>query len=299
MNLAADEREALARFGLVTRTALSAFLAGYQSARLRGAGGEFAAFRRYEPFDDPRRIDWKVYGRTERAYLRQTEEDSAVFVRLFVDASESMNQPAMGRLAPPRRVAGGSLRMWDFAAQIAFVFALLAARQGDHVSCLPISDHPGTAREVRSLSRIAATLAATVPGGRWPDRLSLSSSVRSMRELCIVISDFCEHHNEITNQLRHWYGVSHELVLLHLHTSSEARHFGGLGRVVTLQEWETDRTLTLNADTAIEQLTAQHAARMHRLRTMFRQPYARYCALDPAQPLLNGFQELAANGIVS
>jgi uncharacterized protein (DUF58 family) len=65
---------------------------GQHSSRSRGAGLEFAQYRAYEPGDEPRRIDWKLYARSDRYFVREAERDSPLGVWLLLDATASMRQ---------------------------------------------------------------------------------------------------------------------------------------------------------------------------------------------------------------
>ena len=66
---------------------------GHVSLR-RGAGLEFADYRRYTPGDDLRYIDWNLYGRTDRLYIKQFQEEEDLYTSLFLDGSASMAHPA-------------------------------------------------------------------------------------------------------------------------------------------------------------------------------------------------------------
>ena len=68
---------------------------GHVSLR-RGAGLEFADYRRYSPGDDLRYIDWNLYGRTDRLYIKQFQEEEELYTSLFLDSSASMAHPAQG-----------------------------------------------------------------------------------------------------------------------------------------------------------------------------------------------------------
>ena len=95
---------------------------GQHVSRNRGAGLEFAQYRAYEPGDEPRRIDWKLYARSDRFFVRESERDSALEVHVLADATASM---AQADLATP------ATTKLDAAQTLAAAIVELAFRQGD------------------------------------------------------------------------------------------------------------------------------------------------------------------------
>ena len=87
----------------------------------KGHGLEFSDYRHYEPGDNPRYIDWKVYGRTDKLYIKQFQEDQDMQVSVFLDASASM-----GIETDPEK--------WDLACRLALSFCYLGLMQQDKVA---------------------------------------------------------------------------------------------------------------------------------------------------------------------
>src|SRR5512146_3511293 len=81
---------------LVARTVVDGFMYGAHHSRMPGAGLEFSQYRSYQPGDDLRRVDWKLFARSDRYFLRDAETDTSVTVRLILDASESMAEESNG-----------------------------------------------------------------------------------------------------------------------------------------------------------------------------------------------------------
>ena len=75
---------------LVARTVVEGFLAGRHRDPRPGAGVEFNQYRGYQPGEDPKRIDWKAYARSDRLYIREAEVERDVTVRFLLDGSASM-----------------------------------------------------------------------------------------------------------------------------------------------------------------------------------------------------------------
>lgn len=149
-----------------------------------GGGIEFADHRDYTAGDDPKYLDWKIYGRTERLLLRQYEEEEDLSVYLLVDRSGSM------AMAPP-----GEVTLFDRALQIAASLAYISLSNLDRVAVVPFADK--VVRPERSLRgkgqffRILRQLSAIELGGqtRLSDALTDFVRKRPRRGLVVIISD--------------------------------------------------------------------------------------------------------------
>src|SRR5512141_1744036 len=86
---------------LVARTVVDGFLYGAHPSHMPGAGLEFSQYRSYQAGDDLRRVDWKLYGRSDRYFVRESEIETSLTLRLVVDAGAS---------GPPAGRRGGTLR---------------------------------------------------------------------------------------------------------------------------------------------------------------------------------------------
>lgn len=116
----ADVRSRLKDLRLTARRAIGAQGIGLHHSRSRGAGLEFAQYRAYEPGDELRQIDWKLYARSDRFFVREAERESPLTVWSVLDATASMDQ---------RDGAHGT--RFDAARALAACIAELALRQGD------------------------------------------------------------------------------------------------------------------------------------------------------------------------
>ncbi|HYD51552.1 MAG TPA: DUF58 domain-containing protein [Gemmatimonadaceae bacterium] len=136
-------------------------LPGAHHSRQRGASSEFAEYRLYRQGDDPRRIDWRLLARSDRAYLRLATDRALLATTLVLDATASMAFPA------PQH------DKWRLAREVAIGLAAVAHAQGDPVGLVV----PLTAAEARALpprtrrgvvGEIAQALDAVEPGGTVP-----------------------------------------------------------------------------------------------------------------------------------
>ena len=112
--------ERLGSLDLVARTVVRGFISGMHRSPFLGSGEDFARHRSYQQGDDTRRLDWRLFGRTDRLYVRLFEEDSNLQAFLIVDASESMGF-----------VGDGSVSKLRYAEFVAAALAHLMLKGGD------------------------------------------------------------------------------------------------------------------------------------------------------------------------
>jgi uncharacterized protein (DUF58 family) len=127
----ADVRSRLKSLRLVTRRAVGQHGIGLHQSHSRGAGLEFAQYRAYEPGDELRQIDWKLYARSDKFFVREAERESPVAAWIIMDASASMGQSDADRPDYAR---------FDAAKGIAACIADLAMRQGDRFGWMALTD---------------------------------------------------------------------------------------------------------------------------------------------------------------
>lgn len=230
---------ALGDLTLAARTVVDGFMYGVHPSRMPGAGLEFSQYRSYQPGDDVRRVDWKLFARSDRYFLRDADTDTSVAVRLVLDASESMAEESDG------------LSKLAYGRMLVAALALLAHRQGDAVGLYPVSGPPGPLepprRQHQHLDRLLYTLERVSPAGAWPpwgqlERLFTSGGQRG---LVVIVSDLYEREREITTAAAKLAVLRHEVLVLHLvgRTELEFPYHG----VITLEELETGRRVEVDA----------------------------------------------------
>ena len=151
MRLPDELRARLRDLHLRARSATGGDGLGMHASRSRGAGLEFAQYRGYEPGDEPRRIDWKLFARSDRYFVREAERDSPLTLWIVIDASASM---ALADRARP------DFSKLEAAKLLAACLIELALRQGDRFGLI-------------ALSADALALVADGSGARQRDRCLL------------------------------------------------------------------------------------------------------------------------------
>jgi uncharacterized protein (DUF58 family) len=167
---------------------------GVHRSRRLGGGSEFSEHKAYSPGDDLRRLDWKVWGRTDRHVVRRFESDRQVEVLLVLDRSGSMAFGTTAGEAAGTRGLPPPDDKWDAARTLALALAFVFLRQGDRVG-LALADGAGAVLlpprgGERQLHELAHQILAAPPGGSTALGEALQDVVgRHPRALVILLSD--------------------------------------------------------------------------------------------------------------
>ena len=240
---------------LAARQLASGLLPGLHASRRTGLAREFSQYRAYQPGDDPRHVDWKLYARSDRYFVRESDVETAVTVRVILDGTASMRHAdTTGPVAGKRK--------FDSARLLAAALAYLAQTQGDQVGLHAVTNGkivsvpPGQQRQ--PFERIVRTLERLEPAGRWPTdprpfHAALLAGSRTAadartREIVVVLTDGHEHGDEIRAALAPLRARRHELLLCHLVGRDELDFpFHG---PVRFEDLETGDLVETDADTA-------------------------------------------------
>jgi uncharacterized protein (DUF58 family) len=181
-----DVRSRLRDLRIVTRRAVGSHGLGLHQSHSRGAGLEFAQYRAYEPGDELRQIDWKLYARSDKFFVREAERESPVAIWILMDISASMSQADASR---------PDYRRIDAAKDIAAAIAELAMKQGDRFGFMALGDEGLTllppATGPRQRDRLLLTLFNVVPAHAFAADAQLGPVWEriGVRDLVILLSD--------------------------------------------------------------------------------------------------------------
>jgi uncharacterized protein (DUF58 family) len=204
---------ALARFGqlsLVARAVVEGLISGVHRSPYKGFSVEFAEHRQYYPGDEIRHIDWRAYGKTDRYYIKEHEEETNLRAYLLVDASGSMGYRGRG------------VSKFQYAQYLAASLAYLMLHQRDAVG-LAIHDQQLRAylpprTHSKQLPHLLHVLEQTQPGGETslaPLWNSLAQRVRR-RGMFLIFSDCFDQLPALLEALRRLRHRRHELLLFHI-----------------------------------------------------------------------------------
>jgi len=190
-----------------SRYAVEGASAGGHRSRRKGLSVEFADYRQYVPGDDLKRIDWRVFGKNERLYLRQSEEETCLQVQLFVDKSASMGY------------GSGKMTKYRYASILAAAIAYAAIRRQDAAglalfdeSCrsyLPPKSGPEHLRILCNLLHEGESGKGTALAGSLH---TLAERVRR-RGLVVVFSDLLDDVDAVSGALSHFRRRGHDVVV--------------------------------------------------------------------------------------
>ena len=274
--------EVLARIGnleLLARTVVEGFLSGLHRSPYRGRSVDFAEHRGYMPGDDIRRIDWRLFARTDRFYMKEFEADSNTDLVSLLDVSRSM------------RFTSHSLTKLDYGRSLAACLAYLARKQRDRVGLITFDEDvvdfvPPSARHLTVLLHTLDRLDGAIGEGR---RGELSRPLRKAAEAChrrsilVLISDLYEDPRAVLDAVA---GLSHggkDLIVFHLLDPAELRFpFDQPAMYEDLEAGERIPVVPEEARTRYVELVNEHIATLSRVLGENRIDYTQ---LDTSQPL--------------
>jgi uncharacterized protein (DUF58 family) len=254
---------------------------GAHHSRMRGSSAEFTEYRTYRQGDDPRRIDWKLLARSDRAYIRLATERTVLRTMLVVDASASM--------AYPQR----TLAKWAAARRLAVGLAAVAHADGDPVGLVA----PG-ARGVRRLpprtrrgvvAEIARTLDEMSPAGG----AALAPAVTALAGpgRVAVVSDFLSGEDDVVRAIRQCVVAGGEVQAVHV-IACEELDPPTLGVLATDPEDATVRRPLVDASRA--EYVAAFAAWREQLARAVRDAGAGYTAVATDEPSERAVRRIVA-----
>ncbi|MEQ8764912.1 MAG: DUF58 domain-containing protein [Planctomycetota bacterium] len=199
------------RLEIKAREIVEGTISGMHKSPFRGYSVEFAQHREYVTGDDLRHIDWKVYGKSDRFYIKEYEEETNLTTTTLLDMSESM-------------AYGDEKRgtKFDYAATIAATMAYLILKQQDQVALALFDEdvqryvpHSASLSQFRT---VVAELAAAVPTRKTKTSEVFAKMANRLvrRGLVIVISDFLEEPEEILRGLSMLRHRKHDVIAFHV-----------------------------------------------------------------------------------
>lgn len=222
---------------LVARLVVEGYLAGRHRSPGLGGSLEFAEHRPYVPGDDLRRVDWKVYGRTDRWYVRESEQETNLRATLVVDASASMGY-----------ASGENASKWEYARALAASLAWLLLAQQDAVGLATFGDGirafiPPRGGRAQRARLFAALEAEEAGGGTSPEGPFRQLAERLPRRgLLVLISDLLGPPERFLPGLRFFRHSKHEVVVFHVLDPAE-RSLAELPSGEEIVDLETGRSV--------------------------------------------------------
>jgi len=263
----------VARLDLRAKFIVEGFLAGLHASPYHGFSVEFSEHRKYVPGDDIRDIDWSVYARTDKYYLRKYEAETSVTGYLVMDLSASMAYTYRQQLTK-----------FEYAICLAAALGYLMIHQQDPVGLVAFDTGIRTALPPRSkrtqLGNILALLAGLKPAGQTNVAGCLHQVAAMIRTkgLIMLFSDLLTDPEPVLQSLHHLRHRGHEIIVFHILDEAEV-HFPFQG-VIEFRDVEEERKLTLDA----KGMRSDYLQAVHDFRERYKTECARanidYVAID-------------------
>jgi uncharacterized protein (DUF58 family) len=260
---------------LLARTVVDGFMHGQHRSLRKGSSLDFAEHRSYQPGDDLRRIDWRVYGRTDRFYIKEYEADTNASVLFAVDSSGSMNY------------GSGTVSKFAYARMLAASLAWLSQAQGDRVGLATFTDAlvDVIPPSVRHLQRLLHTLAATRAGGTS----QLVTSIEKLGLLAqragiiVLVTDCYARADALGRAVDALRMRGHDLIVFHVVDAAELTLPGDDD--TTFEDAETGQLMPLTPRVLREKYQALVLAHHAALQARCAAAGADYVRLDTSEPL--------------
>jgi uncharacterized protein (DUF58 family) len=201
---------------LVKKKIISSYAGGQKSYR-QGRGIEPVDHREYFPGDDLKFVDWKVYARTEKLFIKRFEEEKSLTTHILVDASNSMN------------FGSHKYTKYDFASMLALGFAYLVTKENEKFSVVSyntdlrdiLQPRRGKRQFFRAINllntqKLGGMTNMEKVGGKYADLIKT-------RSLCIIVSDFLEPIEGIRKGIFHLAKKSRNMIVIHVADPVEKR----------------------------------------------------------------------------
>ncbi len=237
----------LSNLELRARLIVEGFITGLHRSPYHGFSVEFAEHRPYNPGDELRHVDWKVYAKTDRYYIKQYEEETNLRHHVVLDTSPSM-----------RYQGEGPVTKLEYGSYLAAAFHNLMLRQRDATGLIGFDETVHTVRRPKATPGYLRQLLVTLDGFNREEesgqRTSAASALDEVaerigrRSLVVVITDLFENiaqHEDLLRALRHLRHRQHEVIVFHVLESTTERKFRFPDRPMLFRDVETGEEITL------------------------------------------------------
>ena len=210
--------EAIRRIGrleLRARHIVEGLLSGMHRSPFFGQSVEFLQHRQYVPGDDLRHVDWKVWARQDRLYVKQFEEDTNMRCTLLVDVSGSM------------QYGSGPMNKYEYAATLAASLAYLLLKQHDSVGCIAFDEVIRARTTQRSTQAHLSTIVQTLDASKPQNKTDPGSILREIAEtgprrgMIVLLSDLLGDVESTLRGLRLLRQRGHDVLVLHVMDDDE------------------------------------------------------------------------------
>lgn len=271
--------QVLARIGdleLVARTVVEGFVTGLHRSPHLGLSTDFAEHRAYAPGDDTRRVDWRLYARSDRFYVKEFEAETNASVNVLLDVSRSMGYGSEGQV-----------KKLDYARMLAASLLYFSQRQRDRVGVATFDSElvelvPAATRHLDRSLHVLARAQAGRPGQLAQPLRRLAENFRR-RGILVLLSDLYEEPDAIISALHQLRGVGSEIIVMHLLDPAELEF--PFQDAASFQDMEGEEALPVLPDSLRARYRELVAAHIDTLRRKLGDAGMDYFLFDTRRPL--------------
>lgn len=243
----------LDNMALRARLVVEGYIIGQHKSPYHGFSVEFAEHRAYGPGDEIRHVDWKLYGKTDRYYVKQYEEETNLKAYILLDTSRSM------------KYTSSTITKLDYGSYMAAALSYLMLNQRDGIGLILFDEKIKKFIPPRSTSSHLNTVLKQLEKPKFGSDTAIGSVLHEMAErikkrgLVILISDLMDDQNSILSGLKHFRHNKQEIILFHVLDRKELEfdfstrtRFKDMesGTLLTTEPWQIkesymDRIITL------------------------------------------------------
>lgn len=205
----------ITRLDLRARHVVEGFLSGMHRSPYFGQSVEFLQHREYTQGDDPRHVDWKVWAKQDKLYVKQFEEDTNLRCTLLTDVSGSM------------RYGSGAMNKYEYACTIAVSLAYLLLRQQDAVGCVAFDDSTRMTVPIRTRRNHLDSIIRALDVAEPREKTDLFGVLRDVAEnaprrgLIVLVSDLLVERSGLFRGLKLLRSRGHDVMVFHVMDDDE------------------------------------------------------------------------------
>jgi uncharacterized protein (DUF58 family) len=268
----------LSRIGnleLLARTVVEGFINGLHRAPYFGASIDFAEHRGYVAGDDIRRVDWRLYARTDRYYVKQFEADTNTNVSVLLDISKSMSFGSRG------------IPKLEYGCFVGACLAYLAQRQRDRVGIITfdndiVSHVPPSAKHFNVVLHTMDRATAQRPGNLTVPLNKMAEHLKR-RGILVLISDFYEEPDAVLEAVKPLKFLGNDLIVFHVLDAAEIDF--GYDDASSFEDLESGEQIPVVPESLAREYRSLVRAHIEALTTKFSEHRIDYTLLNTGEPL--------------
>ena len=267
----------ISRLNLIARLVVEGFISGLHRSPYKGFSVEFTEHKEYTPGDDLKHLDWKVYGRTDRYYVKQYEEETNLKAYLLLDTSQSMG------------FSSASVSKLQYGCYLSACLSYLMTRQRDAVGLVTfdedIRNHLPPRVGPRHLKYILHILDDLKPGKKTHISKVFHDFAEHIkrRGLVIILSDLFDEQEEVIKAIKHFRHKEHEVLVFHILDKNEITF--PYTKIAEFRDMESGEWIIVDPQQIKDYYWAKFDAYIYNFRKECKEKGIDYVKVDTSTPL--------------